>query len=204
MPDVERFFSLRPVHIDLGDVVVQVVAVALGVILGLGAAAWTDRLHEQSLLHETAGNITAEVRSNQQGLHVVMAAHAKLATDLNALVEKSAPRAVISRSQIVAVFGRRHFPQNIPLGIAWQIAQNDRGLALLPYDERYKLAWIYQLQTFFVASEQRFVDTLLSPQEPAADNYYFAASSLAGQLGSIVATERQLDGLYTEALKSVH
>ena len=205
VPDGDsRFFTLRPVHIDLGDMVVQVVAVALGVLLGLGAAAWTDRLREQATLHDTVGNIATEVRSNQQGLHVVMAAHAKLATDLNALVKSATPRASVSRGQIVTLFRGRPFSQNIPLGIAWQIAQNDRGLALLPYDERYQLAWVYQLQTVFVASEQRFADTVFSPQAPAADNYFFATVSLANQVGSIVANERQLDGLYTSTLRSLH
>jgi hypothetical protein len=199
-----RFFTLRPLHIDLGDVVVQVVAVALGVILGLGATAWTDRLHEQALVHETVGNIASELRSNQQGLRVVMPLHAKLSTELNALVKSAEPRSSLSRGQLVAVFRRRHFPENIPLGIAWQIAQNDRGLALLPYDERYDLAWIYQLQTFFFGSEQRFMDTLFSPQEPAGGNYYFAAMSLTNQLDQVVGTEHQLDDLYTSALRVAH
>jgi hypothetical protein len=199
-----RFFTLRPLHIDLGDVVVQVVAVALGVILGLGTTAWTDRLHEQALFHETVGNIAAELRSNQQGLRVVMPLHAKLATELNALVKNAAPRSSLSRDQLVAVFRRRQFPENIPLGIAWQIAQNDRGLALLPYGDRYELAWIYQLQTFFVGNEQRLMDTLFSPQEPAAGNYYFAAVSLTNQLGQLVGTEHQLDDLYTKALEAAH
>jgi hypothetical protein len=197
-----RFFTLRPLHIDLGDVVVQVVAVALGVILGLGATAWTERLHEQALFHETVGNIVSELRSNQQGLHVVIPLHTKLATELSALVKRAAPRASLSREQLGAVFRRRQFPENIPLGIAWQIAQNDRGLALLPYGDRYELAWIYQLQTFFVGNEQRFTDTLFSPQEPAAGNYYVAAESLTNQLDQLVGTEHQLDDLYTKALET--
>ena len=199
-----RFFTLRPLHIDLGDVVVQIIAVALGVILGLGATAWTDRLHDQELFHETVGNIASELRSNQQGLRVVIPVHAKLATELSALVKGAGPRSLLTREQLGAIFRRRQFPENIPLGIAWQIAQNDRGLTLLPYGDRYELAWIYQLQTFFVGNEQRFTDTLFSPQEPAAGNYYVAAVSLKNQLDQLVGTERQLDDLYTKALESAH
>jgi hypothetical protein len=96
------------------------------------------------------------------------------------------------------------FGENIPLSIAWQIAQNDQGLTLLPYDDRYDLAWIYELQNFYYASEQRFVNLLFTQSEPPDGNYGFTVSAAVHELDSIVATEHRLDGLYTAAARRAH
>lgn len=67
-----KFLRLEPVALDLGDVLVQVIAVALGVILGFAETAWNGHLHQQSLLRQTVATIVDELRSNQSGMRVVM------------------------------------------------------------------------------------------------------------------------------------
>ena len=67
-----KFLRPEPVALDLGDVLVQVIAVALGMILGFAATAWNGHLHQQALLRQTVATIVDELRSNQSGMRVVM------------------------------------------------------------------------------------------------------------------------------------
>ncbi len=193
------FFRLRPVRIDFGDVLVQIFAVALGVVLGSAVTAWNERLHQRTLLRETVNNIAAELRSNQTGMHAVLAQHTKIAAGLTALVAEATKSASLSRAQVQKAAAGVKYSENIPLGIAWQIAQNNAGLALLPYEERYDLAWIYQVQSVYYATEQRFGDALLMPAPAPNGNYYFQVVALANEIHGVVALEKQLDGLYTAA-----
>ena len=196
-----KFLRLEPVALDLGDVLVQVIAVALGVILGFAATAWNEHLHQQSLLRQTVANIVDELRSNQSGMRVVMGRHASTAATLAKLAERGRSSTRISLSDARVVLRRANAETNVPLGIAWQIAQNDQGLTLFPYHERYDLAFIYQLQTFYYQREQRYDEMILSISEPPNDNFYFEVVDLANQLQSVVGVERQLDVLYTKALQ---
>jgi hypothetical protein len=198
----ERFFRLWPLDVDLGDVVVQIVAVALGVILGFAATAWNERQHQQALLRETAGNIFAELSANQTGLRVVMAEHAKEAATLSKLVTGAGASTTISLADgRKALRATGVFRANVPLAIAWQIAQNDQGLTLFPYQDRYDLAWIYQVQSIYYGKEEQYENTLLNLSESPSGNYFFLVANASNQLQSIVAIEHQLDDLYTKALK---
>ena len=89
----------------------------------------------------------------------------------------------------------------MPLSIAWQIAQNDQGLTLLPYQDRYDLAWVYQLQSAYYQTEQQYRTSLLTLAESPNGNYYFQAGDLTNQIQSVVEVERQLDVLYTHEIK---
>jgi hypothetical protein len=200
-PRRRGFLRLRPVSLDLGDVFVQVFAVALGVVVGFAVTSWSEHRHEQALLRETVENIVAEIRANQTGLREVMAEHAKQVSTLNAAVAQSQNSRTLSFSDARKVLNSStHFSENIPLGIAWQIAQTDQGLTLLPYQDRYDLAWIYELQTFYIQAETRYESSLLNLTEPASGNYFLEAVNMSNQLGSVVATEKRLDDEYTKAL----
>jgi hypothetical protein len=196
---VRRFFEVRPLSLDLGDMLVQVVAVALGVVIGFGVTSLNERMHQRALLRETVGNIVTELRSNQAGMHVVEKEHAKSAAILAAVVARA-------HSSVTLEDGRRalresgQFRVNIPLAIGWQIAQNDQGLTLLPYKDRYDLAWIYQVQLVYYNAEQRYQNSLLTLTESPNGNYYFQSVDLANQARAVVAAEHQLDILYAEAI----
>ena len=196
--------NLRLARIELGDVLVQVVAVALGVVLGLGATAWNERNHQRALLRETVGNIAAELRSNQAGMRRVIAEHAKSASALAAFAGKAGKSMLVSREQAKAILRPSRFSVNIPLAIAWQIAQNDQGLALLPYQDRYDLAWVYQVQTVYYDAERRYENSILTIAEPANGNYYLQIVDLANQEQAVVRIEHQLDSLYAAALRRAH
>ncbi len=90
---------------------------------------------------------------------------------------------------------------NVPLAIAWQIAQTDQGLTLLPYQDRYSLAWVYQVQTIYYQKEERFDNSMETLSESPSGNYFFQIADLANQMAAVVSTERQLDDLYTKALQ---
>jgi hypothetical protein len=194
-----RFFRLRPFDLDLGDVLVQTVAVALGVILGFAVTAWSERNHQRTLLHETVANIVDELKSNKDGMAHVTAEHASAAKNLKDLVNKARP----SRHVDLADFTKALRPMrvNIPLGVAWQISQNNQGLTLLPYDERYALAWVYEVQALYYQEQEQYDNALLSLSESPDGNYYFQVVDLANRMGSVVGIERQLNDLYSEALK---
>jgi hypothetical protein len=196
-----RFFRLRPIDFDLGDALIQVVSVALGVILGFAVTAWSDRNHQRALLGETVGNIVAEINANQTGLRKVMNEHAKSAQILRRLSESARKPGSISLADARAALRKTgDFRENVPLDIAFQIAQGDQGLTLLPYENRYDLAWVYQVQTIYYGNEQRYQNSLLTLTPAPDGNYFFEIVDLSNQLASVVGTERLLDGLYTQAL----
>ncbi len=198
-PAPRRFFETRPLSFDLGDMLVQVVAVALGVVIGFAVTSLNERTHQRALLRETVGNIVAELRSNQAGMRYVEKEHAKSAAILAALVAREHTSVSLEQGRR-ALRESGAFRVNIPLGIAWQIAQNDQGLTLLPYKDRYDLAWIYQVQAVYYNAEQRYQNSLLTLTESPNGNYYFEATDLANQMHAVVAAEHQLDALYTEAI----
>ncbi len=180
---------------------VQIVAVALGVILGFAATAWNEQVHQRALLRETVGNIVAEIRSNQSSMHVVLAEHAKSAQVLRGLVARSAKGGSISLAQArEALREVNPFRENVPLAIGWQIAQTDQGLTLLPYQDRYDLAGVYQVQDVYYQKEERYENSILTLAQPPDGNYFFLILDLANQMYAIVMTERQLDSQYTQAL----
>jgi hypothetical protein len=205
MPDTTerqpKFFRLRPFDVDLGDVLVQILAVALGVMLGFAVTAWSERNHQRALLRETVANIVDELSSNKDGMSHVMAEHASEAKSLRELVNKARP----SRHIGVAEFSTalRPIRVNVPVAIAWQIAQNDQGLTLMPFDDRYSLAWVYQVQSVYYQEQQQYENSLLSLTESPDGNYYFEVVNLANEFGSVVGVEHQLNGLYSETIKQV-
>jgi hypothetical protein len=194
-----RFLEFRPVSLDLGDVIVQIVAIALGVVLGFGVTAWTERVRQRALFHDTVGTIVNELKSNQAGLRTVMQEHAKL--ELDTVKTLTAAHQTLSLDQARGMLRKRKFSQNIPLAIAWQIAQADQGLALLPFDDRYNLAWVYQLQTVYYDAEQRFLNSLLTFHDVPGGNYFIEMAGLGNQLSAVVSAEQQLDDAYTKAIK---
>jgi hypothetical protein len=194
-----RFFRLKPFDLDLGDVLVQTVAVALGVILGFAVTAWNERNHQHALLRETVANIVDEISSNKDGMAHVTAEHASEAKRLQDLVSKSKSSGHVALADFTKAL--RPMRINVPLAIAWQISQNNQGLTLLPYDDRYSLAWVYQVQNVYNQRQEQYENSLLSLSESPSGNYYFQVVDMANQLGSVVGIERQLNDLYSQALK---
>jgi len=194
-----RFFRLKPFDLDLGDVLVQTVAVALGVILGFAVTAWSERNHQQALLRETVANIVDELSSNKDGMSHVTAEHASAAKRLQELVSKSRSSRHVTLAEFTQVL--RPMRVNVPLAIAWQIAQNNQGLTLLPFEDRYALAWVYQVQNVYNQRQEQYENALLSLSESPSGNYYFQVVDLSNQLSSVVGIERQLNDLYSQALK---
>jgi hypothetical protein len=194
-----KFFEIKPVSLDLGDVLVQMISIAIGVVIGFGITSWTEHLRQRALFHDTVGTIVSEIRSNQKGLHVVMKPHAAFVGRLVAALAVS--KRSVSLNDVRGLMNSQHaFQTNIPLAIAWQIAQGDQGLVLLPFQDRYDLAWIYQLQSEYYSAEQRYQNSALSFREVADGNYYIQIVDLANQLSAVVSNERQLDEAYTQAL----
>ncbi|HTA39832.1 MAG TPA: hypothetical protein VK760_12185 [Candidatus Acidoferrales bacterium] len=199
-----RFLRMRPLRIDLGDVLVQIIAVFLGVICAFGVNSWQTRNSEQALLRATLRGIVVEIQSNHDSLQTVKARHATSLRALMGLLVKARTTKYISITDLLLTLKNRgEFGINAPLDIAWQIAQSNQGLSLLSYDDRYTLAALYRTQGVFYDAERRYGDTLLSIRQSPTDNYLIETIDLANQANVVVVAETQLDALYTDALKKI-
>src|SRR5471030_2117485 len=89
MKERRRFFEIKPVSLDLGDVLVQMISIAIGVVIGFSVTSWTEQLRQRALFHDTVATIVAEIKSNQYGLRVVMKEHAAFAQSLASSVKSS-------------------------------------------------------------------------------------------------------------------
>ncbi len=199
-----RFLRIRPIRLDLGDVLVQIVAVALGVICAFAVNSWETRHNREVLQRATQSGIVSEIDSNRANLRDVMVHHTITLHALESLLQKArATKFVSSIDLFTTMHARGAFGLDVPLDIAWQIAQSDRGLSLLSYDTRYTLAEVYQVQASFYDAERRYGDSLLSIRQSPTDNYFIETLDLANQANVVVIAETQLDDLYTEALRKV-
>jgi hypothetical protein len=199
-----RFLRIRPIRLDLGDVLVQIVAVFLGVICAFAVNSWQTHNAERALLRATLRSIVVELESNRDSLRVVKVRHAIALRALTALVHNARASSFVSGSELLKTLrDRGKFGINVPLDIAWQIAQNNQGLTLLSYDDRYTLAEVYQVQAAFSESERRYGNSFLSIPQSPTNNYYVEAVDLADQAYVVVLAENQLDDLYTDALRKI-
>jgi hypothetical protein len=195
---------IRPLRLDFGDALIQVVAVFLGVVCAFAANAWQAQNAERALFHTTMASIISELDSNQQSLRVVRGQHARSARALRSLIIASRKERFVSEEDLLQTLrANNSFGTNVPLDIAWQLAQTDQGLSLLSFDDRYTLAEVYQVQAIFYASEKQLGTSMLSIPQSPTNNYFIEALDLADQANVVVLAESQLDGLYTKALRKV-
>lgn len=199
----EHQMRIRPLRLDFGDAVVQVVAVFLGVVCAFAVNAWQAQSTERALLKTTMASIVGEIESNQQSLRVVRGQHAKSARALRSLIIASRKDRFVSDEDLLRTLRADRFGTNVPLDIAWQLAQSDQGLSLLSFENRYTLAEVYQVQAICYASEKQLGDSMLSIPQSPTNNYFVEALDLADQANVVVLAESQLDGLYTKALRKV-
>jgi hypothetical protein len=199
-----RFLRIRPLRIDLGDVLVQIVAVFLGVICAFGVNSWQTHNSEQALLRATLGGIVIEIESNHDGLQTVKARHANTLNALVGLLKKAHRTKFVSVIELLETLRTRGaFGINAPLDVAWQVAQTNQGLSLLSYDDRYTLGALYRTQDVFYDAERRFIDTVLTIRQSPNDNYFIEAVDLANQAKVVVVAETELDQQYVDALKKL-
>jgi|GEM_PF-3222530 len=194
---------IRPLRLDFGDALVQIVAVFLGVVCAFAVNAWQAQNSQRALFKATMASIVSEIESNQQSLRVVREQHAESAQALRRLVVAGRKGRFVSGDDLLRTLQRDRFGTNVPLDIAWQLAQSDQGLSLLSFDNRYTLAEVYQVQAAFYASEKQLGDSMLSIPQSPTNNYFIETLDLADQANVVVLGETQLDGLYTKALQNV-
>jgi hypothetical protein len=195
---------IRPLRLDFGDVLVQVVAVFLGVVCAFAVNAWQAQNTERALFKATMASIVSEIESNRESLRVVRSQHAKAARALRGLIIATRKDRFVSDVDLLRTLrADNRFGTNVPLDIAWQLAQSDRGLSLLSFGNRYTLAEVYQVQSAFYASEKQLGNSMLSIPQSPTNNYFIEALDLADQANIVVLAETQLDGLYTDALRKL-
>jgi hypothetical protein len=128
---------IRPLRLDFGDAVIQVVAVFLGVVCAFAVNAWQAQNTERALLKTTMASIISEIESKQQSLRVVRGQHAKSARALRSLTIASRKDRFVSVEDLLRTLrANNSFGTNVPLGIAWQLAQTNQGLSLLSFENR--------------------------------------------------------------------
>ncbi len=179
-------------EIDLGDVVIEIVSIVVAILLALGVHAWQTRVGREARLHAAVENVARELARNRLLLAPLAARHRRVEARLLAAYRAAAANRSYTQDQLDRLEDRiapRGFGVLQVQSIAWQIAQSDRALGLMPYDRRAALTAIYLRQgdlkrayASFIALVQR--GSLLAPR-----NAYGELRALVGTFGDVVAAE---------------
>jgi hypothetical protein len=186
----------RPrINIDPGAVLVEVFSVTLAILLALGIGAWQGQVRDHRRLDDAASNIVAELAKNRALIGAVHPRHVRLLDAFDALSRRpeNARRITLQDFQTAIRAGAPHGSGlAIPQSMAWQIAQTSQALDLMPYADRARLTGLYDLQTFYFAQEQQYVDQLLAPSVPPDGNFLLVVASNQGRLQDVVNLETTL------------
>ena len=179
-----RLRWLRRGAIDLGDVVVQVIAVVIGILLALLINNWATKRQQQNAVDVAVRAIHAELAANRTALRKnaerlnTMAMHLRNATENR----KLAPRPCYEWPQWEGTGA-----VNL-VDAAYQTAIATQALSHMPFEQAQRIAQAYGYQHFYQQAFSLFRSMFLTPA---------AASQCVAELESFSRNERLLDTAYT-------
>jgi len=179
-----RLRWLRRGAIDLGDVVVQVIAVVIGILLALLINNWATKRQQQNAVDVAVRAIHAELAANRTALRKnaerlnTMAMHLRSATENR----KLAPRPCYEWPQWEGTGA-----VNL-VDAAYQTAIATQALSHMPFEQAQRIAQAYGYQHFYQQAFSLFRSMFLTPA---------AASQCVAELESFSRNERLLDTAYT-------
>jgi hypothetical protein len=145
---------IRPLRLDFGDALVQVVAVFLGVVCAFAVNAWQPQNTERALFRRRWRASSARSSRISRAYAPCGGQHAKSARALTSLIVATRKDRFVSDEDLLRTLrANNSFGTNVPLDVARQLAQSDEGRSLLLFDNRYMLAEVNQTQAIFCASE---------------------------------------------------
>ncbi len=196
--------EFKNLRIDLGDVIIEIVSIVLAILLAFVISNWHDRTTRGAALHSALVNIREEMLRNQQDLHAVMPIHerylevfTKVATETGKS-ERAGFDQVQGAVERASSSGFHYAPLQ---AIAWEITQKSTAVSDMPYEQRAGLTAIYQAQDFVEQRQQKFIDDLFAPNGPFDGNYFYSVVLAQGNLGDVVAGEKDLSGAYAAELR---
>lgn len=138
-----RWRWFRHEAIDLGDVVVQIFAVVIGILLALFINDWVTQRQQRTNVHDAMRAIRAELGSNRTALRKY-AAHTFAMAD----AMRTATRNHDLPPRLCYEWGGWSGIGNLNLtDAAYQVAITTQALANMPFDEAQQIANIYGWQS---------------------------------------------------------
>jgi hypothetical protein len=179
-----RFRWLRRGAIDLGDVVVQIIAVVIGILLALLIDNWAADRQQQNAVDVAVRAIHAELAANRAALHKNAERLTRMATRVQNATENRnlAPR---------PCYEWPHWEGTGAVNLvdaAYQTAIATQALSHMPFEQAQRIAQAYGYQHFYQQAFSLFRNMLLKPA---------SASQCAAELESFNKNERLLDMAYT-------
>lgn len=179
-----QFRWLRRGAIDIGDVVVQVIAVVIGILLALLINNWVTERQQQKAVDVAVRAIHAELVANRAGLRKNAERLNRMAAQLRSATENRnlAPRPCYEWPQWEGTGA-----VNL-VDAAYQTAIATQALSHMPFEQAQRIAQAYGYQHFYQQAFNLFRSMFLKPA---------TASQCVAELESFSRNERLLDTAYT-------
>lgn len=178
-----RLRWLRRGAIDLGDVVVQIIAVVIGILLALLINNWVTERQQQNAVDVAMRAIHAELAANRAALRNNADRLNRMAARLQGAPENRnlAPRPCYQWPQWEGTGA-----VNL-VDAAYQTAIATQALSYMPFEQAQRIAQAYGYQHFYQQAFNLFRSMFLKPA---------AASQCVAELKSFSHNERLLDSAY--------
>ena len=134
------------------EILIEAASVVLALLLAFGANAWHQHNEEAKLAARAHQGIIEELRSNRAQLDETRASMGHAIASLRASIARL--KAGQSPEQGSANFP---FAPLLPSSAAWQTAQATGAVADFDYAWTLKVAKTYEMQTLFLAAQQRVI-----------------------------------------------
>jgi type II secretory pathway pseudopilin PulG len=179
-----RLRWLRRGAIDLGDVVVQIFAVVIGILLALFIDNRVTERQQQNTVEEATRAIHAELAANRAALRDNAGRLHRMATHLESATENrnQAPRPCYEWPQWEGTGA-----VNL-VDAAYQTAIATQAMSHMPFERAQRIAQAYGYQHFYQQAFSAFRTQFLKPA---------TASQCAAELENFGRNERLLDSAYT-------
>lgn len=140
----KRFRWLKRDGIDLGDAVVQFVAVVVGIVLGVFITQWVAHSHQQAAVHQAMNAIRTELADNRPLLRENATRWYKTATRLM----KETPKNPKKSRRMCYMWPGWSGPGGANVtDAAYQTAIATQALAHMPFKQAHQVAEIYTFQS---------------------------------------------------------
>ena len=159
-PGQRRWRWLRREAIDLGDLLVQIIAVVVGILLALLINNWVTQRQQQATVDEAMRAIRAELTLNRTDLRT----YAKHMFDMSAAMQNSpANKSQVPRACYQWV-GWNGIGGLTPIDAAYQTSIATQALANMPFEQAQLVAQVYGWQHYVLKGID--LDASLLMQQP--------------------------------------
>ncbi|MDE2482350.1 MAG: hypothetical protein KGN02_09195 [bacterium] len=193
--------KLPRIHIELGDVIVEMLSIVVAILLALAVNNWQERVHREHQLRENVANIVRELEVNENAIARVEPQHRREAAAIAREVARLHTRGERMNYDEFAAFFARIAPRGLGgltvQDVAWSVAQADRSLASMPSNDRLELAETYAEQHDLQVFYERLIANIESYSAP---NRFALLANAQPQFGDVLAAESDLLNVYQKLI----